>query len=253
MSVTSERIEDGCVATATRPAEPRVSVVVPALNQARSLELVLPSIPSVHEVILVDGGSVDSTVSTARRLRPDIRVIRQRRRGRGNALAAGFAEATGDVVVTFDPDGSADPHEIPRFVEALVGGADYAKGSRLRRQGGAFFTRVTNRVLGRELSDLDYGYNAFWTDLTPVLELPDHRQPVSRHGEMLWGDGGEIETVMSCRFAAAEASITEVPVAEVPDAQGADARRTVFVGLRVLCALFKERRRALGVRAPVTP
>ena len=74
----------------------------------------LPALPPVHEVILVDGGSVDGTVETARAVLPGIRTVRQLRRGKGNALAAGFAKVTGDVVVMFDADGSADPDEIPR-------------------------------------------------------------------------------------------------------------------------------------------
>ncbi len=71
---------------------PRVSVVVPALNEARNLPHVIARIPSnVHEVILVDGCSVDGTVTVARQLRPDVRVVTQTRKGNGNALACGFA------------------------------------------------------------------------------------------------------------------------------------------------------------------
>ena len=101
-------------------------------TRPRNLREVLPTLPPVHEVILVDGGSVDGTVETARELLPGIITLTQMRRGKGNALAAGFAKVTGDVVVMFDADGSADPAEIPRFVEALVDGADFAKGSRFR-------------------------------------------------------------------------------------------------------------------------
>ena len=62
---------------------------------------------------------------------PHIKIISQTRRGKGNALACGFEAATGDIVVMFDADGSADPLEIPRFVEVLQSGADFAKGSRV--------------------------------------------------------------------------------------------------------------------------
>src|SRR4051795_3893525 len=120
-----------------RPSEPRVSIVVPALNEAANLREVLPTLPPVHEVILVDGGSVDDTVATALDVLPDIVVLTQARRGKGNALAAGFARVTGDVVVMFDADGSADPAEITRFVDALKQGADFAKGSRFTAGGGS--------------------------------------------------------------------------------------------------------------------
>src|SRR3954451_12692683 len=120
-----------------RPRDPLLSVVVPALNEAANLREVLPALPPVHEVILVDGGSVDGTVETARELLPGIITVDQARRGKGNALAAGFARVTGDVVVMFDADGSADPAEIPKFREALVEEADFAKGSRFRSGGGS--------------------------------------------------------------------------------------------------------------------
>ena len=54
--------------TTVRPREPRVSVVIPARNEARNLEIILPMLPAVHEVILVDGNSVDDTIATAQRL-----------------------------------------------------------------------------------------------------------------------------------------------------------------------------------------
>src|ERR1700728_4226999 len=111
----------------TSAPRPRVSVVVPTLNEARNLPHVFALIPpSVHEVVLVDGYSVDDTVAVARQLRPDVRVVMQSRKGKGNALACGFAAATGEIIAMVDADGSADPGEIPQFVEALLDRADFA-------------------------------------------------------------------------------------------------------------------------------
>ena len=93
--------------------------------------------PAVHEIIVVDGHSVDNSVETAQRVLPWVRAITQTRKGKGNAMACGFAAATGDVIVMFDADGSADPAEIPAFVAALVAGADFAKGSRFAPGGGS--------------------------------------------------------------------------------------------------------------------
>ncbi len=202
-----------------RNGNPRVSVVVPTRNEARNLEVVLPAIaavrPAVHEIIVVDGNSVDGTIETAQRVLPWVKVITQTRKGKGNAMACGFAAATGDVIVMFDADGSADPAEIPAFVRALVAGADFAKGSRfvrgggsdditlLRKSGNAGLNGVANALFGTSYTDLCYGYNAFWTDLLPVLDLPDISLPAPSQGGMLWGDGFEIETVLNCRVAAA--------------------------------------------------
>ena len=113
-----------------------VSVVIPALNEAESLPHVLPRIPAdVYEVILVDGNSTDDTIAVARQLRPDIRIITQRTRGKGAALREGFEAATGAIVVHLDADGSTPPEEVHAFVNTLVAGADYAKGSRFAAGG----------------------------------------------------------------------------------------------------------------------
>jgi glycosyltransferase involved in cell wall biosynthesis len=238
-----------------RPREPRISIVVPALNEAANLREVLPTLPPVHEVILVDGGSVDDTVETARELLPGIITVTQMRRGKGNALAAGFAKVTGDVVVMFDADGSADADELPRFVQALVEGADFAKGSRFRTGGGSAditpVRRLGNRFLHTwmnlsfrtRFTDLCYGYNAFWADLIPLLDLPDHELVSPAGSPMLWGDGFEIETLINCRFAGAGLAITEVPSVERRRLHGESNLHAVSDGLRVLRTLHTERAR----------
>src|SRR5487761_1604461 len=113
---------------------PRVSVVIPTLNEARNLPHVFAGMPEdVHEVIVVDGHSVDGTVAVVKELWPAVRIVTQTRKGKGNALACGFAVATGDIIAMVDADGSADAGEIPRFVKALADGADFAKGSRFAK------------------------------------------------------------------------------------------------------------------------
>jgi glycosyltransferase involved in cell wall biosynthesis len=248
--------EEGCRNT----VDPLVSIVVPALNEALNLAAVLPLLPKVHEVILVDGGSVDGTVRAARRSRPDIVTVLQTRKGKGNALAAGFARVTGDVVVMFDADGSADPAEISRFVDALKAGADFAKGSRyqaggdsaditrIRHYGNRFLNTVFNLLFRTKHTDLCYGYNAFWADLIPLLDLPEHSRPAPANGKMMWGDGFEIETIISCRFSAAKVSITEVPSVEKLRMFGESNLHAVRDGMRVLRTLITEWRRARATR-----
>ena len=242
-----------------RSTTPRISIVVPAKNEARNLKLILPELPPVHEVILVDGHSVDDTVTTARLVMPSIRVVNQSRLGKGNALVCGFAAATGDIIVMFDADGSADPQEIPRFVDALVAGADYAKGSRRLESGGSEdITRLRsagnralnglNNVLFRtKSSDLCYGYNAFWRDILEDLDLPSpDTQDLTADG-MVWGDGFEIETLLSCRVASANLSVTEVPSVERMRIHGVSNLNALSDGLRVLRTIFVEHRRKVRV------
>src|SRR5262249_56375386 len=91
---------------------PGVSLVIPAKNEARNLPWVLEQIPdSVSEVILVDGESTDATLMMATVCRPDIRIVAERRPGKGCALRSGFAAATGKVIVMLDADGSISPQE----------------------------------------------------------------------------------------------------------------------------------------------
>lgn len=234
---------------------PTVTIVIPARNEARNLEVVLPQMPSVHEVILVDGNSSDGTVETALRVMPGIRVVHQTRKGKGNALACGFAAATGDVIVMFDADGSADPAEIPMFIDALVRGADVAKGSRFAPGGGSEdITRfrslgnlglnlITNTLLGSRFTDLCYGYNAFWRRVVPTLQLGDHTIPIGADGKLQWGDGFEIETVLNCRFFLLGLQITEVPSVERPRIHGVSNLSAVRDGFRVLRTILAERRR----------
>ncbi|PZE23062.1 MULTISPECIES: glycosyltransferase family 2 protein [unclassified Curtobacterium] len=242
------------------PAEPTISIVIPARNEAKNLALVLPTLPPVHEVILVDGDSIDGTAATAKAVMPDIRVVSQTRRGKGNALACGFAVATGDVIVMFDADGSADPTEIPRFVEALVAGADVAKGSRfrlgggseditgVRRVGNAGLNVLTNLLLGTDYTDLCYGFNAFRRSVLPHLDLPAVDAAPAADGRMLWGDGFEIETIINCRIAFADLAVVEVPSVERLRIHGESNLNAVSDGFRVLKTILDERTRGLAAR-----
>lgn len=236
---------------------PRVSVVVPARNEARNLPIVLAQIPEdVHEVILVDGHSVDDTVNVARRCWPGITVVHQTRKGKGNALACGFAAVTGDIIVMLDADGSADPAEIKDFVAALVKGADFAKGTRFarggasrditrfRRLGNYGLNGLVNLLYRTRYTDLCYGYNAFWASLLPTLDLPPVRQDGFGPHDMVWGDGFEIETLINVRVAAAGASIAEVGSVELERIHGASNLNAFTDGLRVLRTIVAERQMA---------
>jgi len=217
----------------------RVSVVVPALNEAENLPYVLPRIPSwVHEVLLVDGHSTDATIEVARQLIPGIRVVQQSGKGKGAALRTGFAAATGDIIVMLDADGSTDPDEIPAFVGALLAGADFAKGTRFsqgagthdmplyRRLGNWCFVILVRALFGGRYSDLCYGYNAFWSRVVPKLDLS--------------ADGFEIETMMNIRALRANLKIAEVASFEAPRVFGEGRLQTIPDGWRVAKTIMRE-------------
>ena len=224
------------------PIWPRVSVIVPTLNEAKNLPHVFAELPrDLHEVIVVDGFSTDGTPEVARALRPDVRVVNQEQRGKGDALRCGFAAASGDILVMLDADGSADPAEIPAFVAALIQGGDFAKGTRfhedggssditaLRRAGNRLLSGIVNLLFGTSYSDLCYGYNAFWRHCLPAMNVDC--------------TGFEVETLINIRIARAGLDVREVPSFERDRIHGQSNLNTFRDGGRVLRTIIRERLR----------
>ena len=219
---------------------PSVSVVIPAFNEEESIDWVLEHLPTwVYEVVLIDGLSTDRTEAIARRLRPDIIVVHQRQRGKGAALRAGFAAARGDIIVMMDADGSTDPRELDRFVEALEGGADFVKGTRVAAGGGSVdltpfrkagnlgFVLLVNALYGSRFTDLCYGYCAFWRRHLDTLAL--------------CADGFEIESELILNAVGAGLEIREVPSMELARRGGASNLRAFSDGSRVLQMILRHR------------
>jgi len=224
--------------------------VIPALNEAENLRHVLPRLPEgLHEVILVDGHSTDGTAQVALEELPSIRVVTQSGRGKGDAFQAGFAAVTGDIIVMLDADGSADPDEIPRFVDSLVGGADFAKGSRyvpgggsadmtrIRQLGNWALSRTANLLYGTDYTDLCYGYNAFWVQCLPYISVDV--------------PGFEVETLVNVRIAKAGLRVEEVPSFEAERIHGESHLNTFRDGFRVLRTMMRELPAFAGSERPV--
>lgn len=221
---------------------PRISVVIPAYNEAKNLPFVLPHLPPiVSEVILVDGNSTDGTPAIAAHLYPSISIIKQAQQGKGDALRQGFAACKGDIIVMLDADGSASPKEIPLFVEALLQGNDFAKGSRfimgggsrditpLRQLGNYALSRLVNVLFGTHFSDLCYGYNAFWKYCLPYIDVDC--------------SGFEVETLINLRVYKANLRIVEIPSFEHARIHGTSNLHTFHDGWRIFTTILKERSR----------
>jgi glycosyltransferase involved in cell wall biosynthesis len=217
-----------------------VSVVIPARNEARNIAWVLNRIPAfVDEVVLVDGRSNDGTIDVARMVRPDIVVVSDRGRGKGDAMRVGAAAARGSFVVLMDADGSMDPLEIERLVRPLAEGYEFVKGSRflpgggtadmtlLRRFGHAGLRGLANLLNGSSWTDLCYGYCAFRRGAFELLALD--------------ADGFEIETQMVVRATRLGLRITEVPSFELARRTGNSQLNTFRDGWRCLGTILKER------------
>lgn len=226
---------------------PRVSVVVPARNEALNLPIVFENIPEdIFEIVVVDGGSTDGTAEVARSLRDNVRVVDQDRDGKGNALICGFNACQGDIIVMIDADGSMDAGEIPLYVDALTSGADFVKGSRYLPEGGS--TDITmirsagnsglriavNMLFGPRYTDLCYGYAAFWRWTLPYLALDC--------------DGFEVETMMNIRAHTTGLKTAEVPSMEYDRVHGVSNLNAVRDGLRILRVIVSERLRPRRAR-----
>ena len=160
-----------------------------------------------------------------------------------------------------DADGSNDPSEIPRFVAALKEGADFAKGSRflagggsmdltlVRRFGNFWLNKIVNLLYGTRYTDLCYGFNAFRRGCLNVIELNATDVEGVEQGEMLWGDGFEVETLINVRIAKANLLVTEVPSFERIRRFGTSNLSALSDGLRVLRTIHAEFNRSARIDA----
>ena len=167
----------------------RLSVIVPARNEAENVAEIFDRVPSMGagtELFFVEGHSVDATyeaIATEIARRPDVvcQLHRQTGVGKGDAVRLGFARATGDVFMILDADLTVPPEDLPRFYEALVEGkGEFVNGVRLiypmeeramrfiNFLGNKFFSLAFSRVLGQPVKDTLCG--------TKVLRRADYER-----------------------------------------------------------------------------
>ncbi len=183
------------VPSAGRPAEPAavsprsLSVIVPVFNEAESvgpladqLSAVLAASGAPYEILFVDDGSTDDTYGAIARTRerePAVRAIRFRRNfGKSAALAAGFREARGDILITIDGDLQDEPQEIPKLVAKLDEGYDLVSGWKLKRRDpwskrlpSRLYNFVTRRISGLDIHDFNCGLKAYRRDVTETIDV----------------------------------------------------------------------------------
>jgi glycosyltransferase involved in cell wall biosynthesis len=167
--------------------DPLVSIVVPAFNEAATIQEVLRrlrDLPFRSEVIVVDDGSTDGTPELVTAHEDVQLILRPQNAGKGAAVRDGIAATTGAIVLIQDADLEYDPKDLPRLLGPLLGGhADAVYGTRLRGgepqrahlfwhyAGNRFLSLLTNILFNTTISDMEVGYKAFRGDLIRGIHL----------------------------------------------------------------------------------
>jgi glycosyltransferase involved in cell wall biosynthesis len=221
------------------------TLVVLTLNEIDGITAVFPKLPMhcIDEVLVIDGGSTDGTLQFfAER---GVRVIRQERRGRGEAFRLAAQHARNDLLVFFSPDGNEDPDDIPRLIEGLAAGYDMVIASRFmqgarsedddkflfasRRWGNLMFTWLVNVLCrgGVYITDTINGYRAITRAAFARLR-PD-------------AEGYAIEFQMSIRALQLGLRVLEIPTQEAPRiGHGVSKLNAIPVGLKFGALLVRE-------------
>jgi glycosyltransferase involved in cell wall biosynthesis len=173
-----------------------ISLVIPAKNEEGGIAQIIElSKNFVDEILVIDGHSKDRTRELA--LSEGAKVFLENKKGKGDAYKVGIKEATGDILVFIDADGSHDPGQIPALVEPLMrdqtdfvigsrfkGGSDEWKGdlnTYLRSIGGGFLTLMINYRWGSELTECLNGFRAIKRSAALRLDLKANDFDIEQH------------------------------------------------------------------------
>jgi len=178
----------------TESTRPLLSVVIPCFNEAGTIldliERVWQAPVASKQLIVVDDGSSDGTRELLKGLSaPDLTVLlHERNKGKGAALATGFAAAVGQICIVQDADLEYDPNEYPLVIGPIVEGkADVVFGSRFQgaaphrvvyfwhRIGNGFLTLMSNMLTDLNLTDMETCYKAFRTEIIQSIPIREKR------------------------------------------------------------------------------
>jgi glycosyltransferase involved in cell wall biosynthesis len=219
--------------------EKKISLVIPTLNEGPNIKHVFSNIPEfIDEIVVVDGDSTDGTRDEVKKYREDAKIIIEKSRGKGQALKTGFENASGDIIVIMDADGSHDVRELPGLVEPVLNGFDVSHGSRMlpgggsddftafRRFGNKIFASLVNYMYKAQYSDICYGYKAFKKEALQKMSC-------SR-------TGFEIETEQSIRVIKSGLKVKEIPSFEARRMNGNSNLNAFKDGWRILDVIVTE-------------
>ncbi len=213
----------------------KLSIVIPAKNEADGLAVVLPRIRAIYpdaEVLVVDDGSSDRTGEVCTQYGA-IQVRHKVSLGNGAAIKTGARTATGDLIVFMDADGQHKPEDIPRLLATYAEGHDMVVGARSRAgQAGmhraaanGLYNRLATWMVGQRVDDLTSGFRA--------VAAKKFRQFL-----YLLPNGFSYPTTITMSFFRAGYSVAYVPIV-APERIGTSHIRLLRDGVRFLLIIFK--------------
>ncbi len=220
---------------------PLTSLIILTRNEISGLKTVLSRIPfhTVSEVFAVDYQSTDGTIDFFRS--HNIKVIHQKKPGRGHAFQLAAKHAKGRYLIFFSPDGNEDPADIPKLIDLLKNGNDLSIASRFmigsrneeddqlikfRAWANQCFSLIVKMLWGGNVSDTINGYRAIRKDVFNSLHLD--------------ADGFAIEFQMSIRALKKGYAIQEIPTQEGNRIGGASTAYAISTGMSFLRFLARE-------------
>ena len=203
----------------------KVTLLVPTLNEVEGMRVVMPRIKKqwYDQLIIVDGNSTDGTIDYARQQGYD--VIVQKRKGLRHAYLEAFPYVTGDIVITFSPDGNSIPEIIPLLTEkmnegySMVIASRYANGAKsydddlLTGFGNWLFTKIVNILHGGRYTDVMVMFRAYRTELFTALDLDKEE---SYTPERIFNTVIGVEPLLSVRCSKRRLKVAEIPGDEPP-------------------------------------
>ena len=216
----------------------KTTLLVLSFNEVEGMKVIMPRIPEdvLDEILIVDGGSTDGTIEWA--IDAGYEVIIQKNPGLGSAYVEGIAAATGEVIITFSPDGNSVPELLPDLIKKLEKGHDVVTVSRyldwatsedddaVTAFGNWMFTKLYNGLFGQRVTDYLVMYRAFRISVVKQLEI-DHRA-------ISW------QSQLMCRAARAGFKLGEIPGDEPARIGGVRKMNPVRNGLAELFMLIRE-------------
>jgi dolichol-phosphate mannosyltransferase len=173
----------------------KMTLIIPAKNEGATMEDVLRSSrPLADDILVVDGHSTDNTREIA--LKMGARVVSDHGKGKGDGVRVGIQEATGDILVFIEADGSHAPQDIPRLVQPILEGrADLVIGSRMtggsdelhgdinrffRMTGAHIILLLINYRWNIRLTDVQNGFRAIKTQVARKLNLTENSHSIEQ-------------------------------------------------------------------------